>query len=160
MWGFAVHSADINIVVYDSRINSWFEPGGMAFNWTRERTIEASGRAKLLAPKRTGRLAASIRADTRPLAGNHVIGRLRSQAPYSLFVHEGTTGPIYATNAFAPNFTPGRFLKVPPWYGAPHKVIWADRSTKPWTPVPVRGQSGQPFLSDAVEQILVEHGVL
>lgn len=85
-------------------------PGGMVFNWTAENTRHASSFARTSAPRRSGRLASTVRADNRT-GGPHAIRSYvragSSLAPYARFVLEGTTGPIMPH---------GRYLQVAPNY--------------------------------------------
>lgn len=100
--------------------------------WTHAKAKEIERMARVLAPKRTGRLAASH--VTLPTIGSnqyHKVYRVSAQAYYSRYVHEGTTGPITGRNGW---------VKIP-----------AARGGVPYSPKlrvvrSVRGQRANPWL--------------
>ncbi len=120
------------MVVYDSRIDSMALPGGDVFRYAKRKTDQTVVRAKGNVKSRTGRLRGGIRGDVRPLARGMVVGRVRSTMYYSVWVHEGTVGPIYPVSA--------SYLLVPARKGSTRRVKRA------W----VNGQKANPFLEDAL----------
>lgn len=126
-------SGEVTVVVYDSRIDAMNFPGGMVYRYT-ERKVDSTVRyAKVFAPKRTGRMAGQIRRDIRSLRSG-VVGRVRSPARYSAYVHEGTGPFIYPTS--------GKYLSIPQ-----SRYSVSRRTLKPF----VRGQRANPFLQRAME---------
>lgn len=111
-------------------------PGGDVHNYVKRKAQRVKLYASIQAPKRTGALVAGLRIDVRKRSSNSVIGYVRSTARHSRWVHEGTTGPIYAKR--------GKYLRVPAYPGATLKV--KRRS--------VRGQRAQPFLANALNQVM------
>lgn len=126
----AGRSGSVRVVVYDSRIQAMSAPGGDVYRYAQGKARTTAATAKAFAPKRTGRLAASIRTDTRTVRQG-AVGRVRANAPYAIYVHEGTTGPITSPT--------GR-LWVPVARGA-WRRRWMDS---------VSGQAANPFLSRAL----------
>lgn len=92
--------------------------------------------AKVFAPERSGRLKRSINGTYNP-SGGPFSCRMEVQASvrHALFVHEGTTGPIWASN--------NDFLKLRPGNG------WPTVYTRT-----VAGQSANPFLRHALEEVM------
>ena len=97
-----------------------------------------------------GALKASIRGESRRAGGHARHIEIRATVPYAIFVHEGTTGPIYPRR--------GKFLKLPEYH--PGGVV-ADTTFRPQnegrrsvfgtTPYSrlrksVSGQASQPFI--------------
>jgi hypothetical protein len=122
--------------IWDSALDALFIPGGMCHEWTKDRVEEAATLARGIAPRRTGRLASGIRVDSEFRAGRRKTGFfIRSDAPYTQYVHEGTIGPIKAKTAQA--------LWVPIAPGNP-KRRWMDS---------VNGQPAQPFLAQSLEAV-------
>lgn len=131
-------SGGVRVVVYDSRIQAMSAPGGDVFRYAQRKAQRTASFAKAFAPKRTGRLAAGIRSDTRTVVQG-AVGRTRSTAHYSAYVHEGTTGPIVATNSEKGLWVPRRK------YG--YKRGWRDS---------VAGQRANPFLDRALSASMKE----
>lgn len=128
------------IQVYDSRIDAWNFPGGMIYRWLRTIDDEVVLDAIARCPKRTGHLASTIRGT---VAGNQygVFAKVYADAHYASYVHEGTHTPIVPTTA--------NYLKWNGW------GIWAR--PKPWRRPEVRGQASQPFLREALRDVLRLH---
>lgn len=132
------------VVVYDSRMQAWFEPGGMGYDYIQRKTEQVVEEAKARAPRRTGYMASRIRRDMRPRAGMHVIGEARSPAHYSTYVHGGTPPQV--------GF---RFLDGTPGPGS--QGAWRVGAMSPWPAYArkgVRGQEANPFLSDALAAVM------
>lgn len=122
------------VYVFDSKIISIVQTGD-GDRWTHAKAKQIERMARTLAPKRTGRLAAShVTLPTRGSNQYHKVYRVSAQAYYSRFVHEGTTGPITGRNGW---------VKIP-----------AARSGAPYSPKlrvvrSVRGQRANPWLARA-----------
>lgn len=125
---------EVTVVVYDSKITAMNAPGGMVYRYTDHKTESVMRFAKAFAPKRTGRLAGGIRKDVRQTSRDRVVGRVRSTARHSKWVHEGTYGPIVGKGARHDNM-----MRLPPYgmYGAKLKAQ-------------VAGQRANPFLARAL----------
>lgn len=119
--------ATVRVVVYDSRINAMALPGGQVYRFIRKKANWAQIFSKMEAPKRTGRLASSIRVRMEPRAHGNVVGYVTAETYYATWVHEGTRSPI---------FPHGDFLWVPKF---PHSTLRVHRES-------VRGQSANDFL--------------
>jgi hypothetical protein len=96
--------------------------------------------ATALAPMRTGRLKASIRASqSRNERGRYTFGYdVSADTPYAYYVHEGT-GP-------SPRWPNSR--KVMKWHGSYPPTAYRDFVMHPGTPA-------QPFLQDALVAMVV-----
>lgn len=134
--------------VHEAAVQSFNLPGQPVYEevvWNTAKTTREL--AILYAPKRTGRLKASIRASRPKPTGVYTLASSVSAAVgYAAFVHDGTTGPIYPSGS--------RFLKVPYRNGAASKgklFFFAES---------VRGQRSQPFLADALSQAMRTNDVL
>lgn len=123
----------MRVVIYDSAITAMTAPGGDVYRYAHRKGQRTTLLAKMNAPKRSGALVRGIRMDIRKTGRDRVVVRVRSQAAHSLFVHEGTTGPIYAHNP--------RGLWVPRRkYGTSRR--WRES---------VNGQKANPFLTRAMD---------
>jgi hypothetical protein len=134
--------------VHETAVQSFNLPGQPVYEdvvWKTAQTTRTL--AILYAPKRTGKLAANIRASRPKPTGIYTLASSVSAAVgYAAFVHDGTTGPIYASGA--------RYLKVPYRNGAQSKgklFFFAES---------VRGQKANPFLEDALKQAMRTNDVL
>lgn len=92
-----------SVVIADDRL---YVPGGMAWRWVRKVTLRFSREAKRAAPRRSGELRAGIRSTTPRSYYKTIRGTIRSDAPHSLFVIHGTTGPIYTNAGWAMRVMP------------------------------------------------------
>lgn len=128
---------EVTVVVYDSKITAMNLPGGMVYRYTDNKTESVLRAAKAFAPKRTGRLVGGIRKDVRTTSRDRVIGRVRSTAPHSTWVHEGTYGPIEARGTAEHGM-----MRLPAWKGAPPGVTILRQR--------VAGQRANPFLTRAL----------
>lgn len=141
--------------VNDSQIAHLFVPGGDAWKQTRDLGATHYRTAKAIAPSRTGNLRNMHRIVVTPNRAFTCQYTLASDAPYSDFVHNGTTGPIHADRWSVRNkFFPRRGYPFHLWIGR-------NRSTRglmrirpmphSWYPVPwlrqtVNGQMAQPWI--------------
>ena len=123
-------SGSVRVVVYDSRIQAMSAPGGDVYRYAQGKARTTAALAEVEAPKRSGRRAASFRTDPRTVR-NGAVARVRANAHYAVYVHEGTTGPITGHS--------GRL-----W------VPVAPRSAKRRWMDSVSGQSANPFLARAL----------
>ena len=137
---------EVTVVVYDSKITAFNAPGGMVYRYVDNKTDAGVRFAKLFAPKRSGRLAGGVRKDVRQTSKDRVVGRVRSTARHSAWVHEGTYGPIYPKN--------GRYLSVPRTAAHPWNARGHGRILKPF----VRGQAANPFLERALRAAMASPG--
>jgi hypothetical protein len=143
-----VRGERISVRVYDSRIATWGEPGGMTWSWVDNLSDKVERRARRMAPVSSGRLASSIRHSVTPLGKNGCIGTVRATAPYARFVHEGTGiygpehTPIFSTNPRGFVFASSRW----PQYETTGHVPKTFRFFS------TRGQWSQPFLARALEE--------
>jgi len=129
--------------IFDTALDAMFLPGGMCHEWTRDRVRQATALAVGLAPVRSGRLKSGIRTDSEFRPGRRKSGFfIRSDAPYTQYVHEGTYGPIVAKN--------GAQLWVPKYPHSDKPRQWRDS---------VRGQAAQPFLANALEVVFSAYTV-
>jgi len=175
----------VHTVVFDQAI---YKPSGIVGRWMAGLTIKFETNARLLAPERTGRLKAGIHASSRPVGERQVEGLIGSSAPYSLFVLQGTTGPIMTTRAWNNPSVEGGFVTL--WGSIDPKtgkftrrhIKGAKRKRHQvpvkgyWMPIPafsgehgskgahfaysVRGQEANNFLLGAWRKTAVNHKVL
>lgn len=128
---------ETTVVVFDSKITAMNLPGGQVYRYADHKTESVLRAAKAFAPKRSGRLAGGIRKDVRTTSRDRVVGRVRSTARHSKWVHEGTYGPIVARGTASHGM-----MRLPAYQGAPPgKTILRPR---------VRGQEANPFLTKAL----------
>lgn len=130
----------VHVTVYRAGIQSHFQPGGgVAVNGIKVAT-QAVLIAKRKAPRRTGRLADSIRHNGGIMGSLSYLITIQSVGvPYARFVMEGTKTPIVPRTR--------TFLKVPLESGNGYAF---KRK--------VRGQPKNPFLSRAVSDALRANG--
>lgn len=131
---------EVTVVIYDSKITAMNAPGGMVYRYTDNKTKAGVRFAKAFAPKRSGNLANKIEPDVRQTSRDRVVGRVRSRARYSTWVHEGTVqfGLIYPKN--------GKYLSIPRTSAHAWNVKGHGRILKPF----VHGQTANPFLERAL----------
>lgn len=130
----------VRVVVYDTRIQGMSAPGGDVNNYVRRKTGLTAAVAQVNAPVRTGTLKRGIRTDVRTVRQG-AVGRVRSTARHSTWVHEGTYGPILPH---------GDFLWVPGRKGGTRRVKMPE----------VAGQRANPFLADALRTVMGGRGFL
>lgn len=135
----------VRIRVFDSRIHAMSLPGGMIYRWGAQVTREVADLARVTAPiarqdwghGMPGRLKASHKHSVGANAIG-VFGTVTNTAPYAKFVHEGTSTPI----------TPKTY---------PYMKFSINGRT--FRKQEVRGQSAQPWLSDAMLAVMARHGI-
>lgn len=135
-------SGNIRVVVHESKIVGMHLPGGDIHRYADALADETVRFAKIGAPKRTWKLANSIRKeiDMRGAARGRLVARVRADAKYSVYVHEGT-GPLI--------YPHGDWLSVPV----------APFATKRKARAYVRGQQANPFLEEALGQAMLSSRV-
>lgn len=116
-------------------------PGGQVYRWVDRFTGTVENIARRNAPVGRGELRASIHRT--PTSGllSASRGQVRSAAPHSLWVHEGTTGPIRSTSG-----------GVMPIHNRARTTVVAYRET-------VSGQRAQPFLARALNTTFARRGL-
>ena len=130
------------VVVFETAVDNLHRPGGMIYDEMRDAAREVSFLAKLDAPKRTGELAAGIRVASETRVSRKKVGfYVRSDAPHSYWVHEGT-GPTITPTTFP-------YMRLPafPEYGARGTAPRMYRRM-------VAGQVGQPFLTNNLRYVM------
>lgn len=133
--------ATVRIVIFETAIHAMFQPGGMVYEEAKESAQEVAFLAKLDAPKRTLELANSIRIASERRASRTMVGYyVRADAPYALYVHEGTDD-IKAAE--------GSYMLVPRWpeYGPRGVAPKVARDS-------VAGQPATPFLSNNLRYVM------
>jgi hypothetical protein len=112
-----------------------FHPGSGPDRHLRKKTQAVALMAVTLAPFKTGRLAASIKASqNRDEKGQYAFGySVSANTPYAFYVHDGT-GP-------SPRWPVNR--KVMKFQGSRGDIVYRDFVMHPGTPA-------QPFLRDAL----------
>lgn len=127
------------VTVYRPRIVSIIQTGD-GDRWTRDKAKQIENRARILAPKRTGRLAASH--VTLPTTGSNQyqkVYRVSAMAPYGAFVHGGTG--VYGPRGMEIVAPTG--MAIPAGGGRRARVIYSSR-----------GQRANPWLERAADQVL------
>lgn len=131
----------VRVVVFESAVDAMHQPGGMIYDEMRDAAREVAFLAKLDAPKRTGELAAGIRMASERRASRKKVGfYVRSDAPYSYWVHEGT-GQIYAKSR--------RGMSVPAYRESGPRGVAPRRRRRT-----VRGQRANPFLTNNLRYVM------
>ena len=141
-YAFRSRNATMVAHIYDSRLND------MSAAWAskKAREIEVVAKANLIATGafRSGHLWASVHARRRKQAGGFTTVRVYAGANYAAYVHEGTYGPIHATGI-------GRSGKFADAMWVPKRRRGSQRVWR----YEVAGQDPNPFLSDAMYEVLV-----
>lgn len=124
-----------NVVIYQERVVSLIQRGdGARWIHSKAKAIESTARA--IAPKRTGRLAAShVTLPTRGTNRYQKLYRVSAQSYYAAWVHGGTGPWIYPKN--------GRWLVLPGRNPNPGRTQGAGERTVVRS---VRGQRPNPWL--------------
>lgn len=134
-------SVDVDIVIYDSKIAAMSLPGGQIWRWARQRRARVERLAIRKCPRRYGTLASTIRGTYNPGPPEQVIMEIHAGdewvAPYAVWVHEGTHGPITSHGSW-----PMKLRPYPPRY--PHTIEKYE----------VAGQRPQPFLQEALIEVM------
>lgn len=129
------------VVVFETVVDAMHQPGGMVWDTMSDAASEVAFLARLDAPKRTGELAAGIRKASEKRASRRKVGfYVRSDAPHSFWVHEGT-GQIYAKSR--------KGMSVPAYReSGPRGVAPRVRRRS------VRGQRANPFLTNNLRYVM------
>lgn len=133
----------INTTAIDGQFLETGSVGRAAKRVGREIKYQASAEA----PSRTGELGRSHDGPwySKTYLGCHIT--VGNHAPYAIYVHEGTTGPIL------PRTHDDLWIRPHPhsWFAADPQ--WAEYGGR--TPLPsVAGQSGQPWLAEAMRLVV------
>lgn len=134
--------AGVIVRVDEAAISGLFDNHGPVGRFAGRVANEARVQAGFFAPKRTGRLAASLRGDQ---VKHYTFGQrvsVRSDVPYAAFVEDGTTGPIVSDK--------GGKLWVPMIPHTNHPRHWR---------VSVRGQPAQHFIARGIEGAFALNGI-
>lgn len=116
------------IRVHEAEVMKFNLPGGEVYGMVQTTTRQAWTLSQVYAPKRTGRLMRGIQYDRPKVTGPYTnVGVVRSTAWHSLFVIEGTTGPIRSSR-------PGGWMLI--------EGIWPIRE--------VKGQAANNFMARAL----------
>ena len=137
-------SGSIRVVIHDSRIAELSLPGGDVYRFTSKLAKQTQAMARGICP--VGGPTAGYPPGY--LYGKHYrrviglpkgcVGYVGNSAPHALWVHEGTTGPIYPTR--------GQWLRVPSLRRTGRLRYTYRRS--------VAGQSAQPWLENAMVAVI------
>lgn len=122
--------SDYRVVIYDRNIVSLIQVGeGQRWIHSKAKAIERTARA--IAPKRTGRLAAShVTVPTRGTNQYQKLYRISAQSYYAQWVHDGTGPRIYPKRKRrlkVPNRGRPGFRLLPSVNGQPAK-LWLARA--------------------------------
>jgi hypothetical protein len=144
------------VVIFDETL---YRPGHLVNRWMNLLCVHFEEHAKALAPKRTGDLAAQITSEAHQAGPKQMSGTIASNAPYTMYVLRGTTGPIYTTLGYASGgnieaaFDPvtgkrlsGHWLHVAPGSGFPGFITHS-----------VHGQAANNFLVKAWRRTARNH---
>ncbi|HEU4911402.1 MAG TPA: hypothetical protein VFV76_05860, partial [Actinomycetes bacterium] len=135
--------ADVEVVIYDGKIEAMTAPGGMVFKWAYQRRKRVERIAKQLCPVRSGNLRDSIEGEYTKVP-NGVVMYVRAGGlstitqngrSYAVYVHEGTEGLITA-------HPPKPYMVLRPGISKKTGVAYGRLRKKA-----VAGQDAQPFLS-------------
>ncbi len=138
-----------HVSVYRPRVEFQFTSAGQVGRWATARQREIVVQAKIDAPTRYGELVMGIRAGGARKVGTSLRRIILSTAGHSRFVHEGTTGPIFARRY--------GFMLVPSFDGAAPLRKGGTELTARRT---VAGQRANPFLVRAGRTVMLRHGVV
>lgn len=127
----------VRFVANHAGIASLTMPGGMVYRWVFRFTGTVATVGRRNAPVGTGRLRRGIVAPPPTPGPAMTEGHVYSTAGHSLWVHEGTTGPIRSTSG-----------SVMPIHNRARTSVVAYR----WS---VAGQRKQPFLARALRTTFV-----
>lgn len=140
------------VQVYNSNIASMFLGGGEVNREATQITllILTGAVARASAFSRSGHLAASHRRAVVPSGIYGTRGYVENTASYAKYKHEGTHGPIVSTRGFSSS-TKGNYeakMRLKPWGSYP--AIFRRE---------VKGQTGDPWLRNAANDVLLRYGV-
>lgn len=123
------------LVIHDAKIESYTLPGGAVSDLTNDVAQATANISKATAPQRYGTLVRGIGwSRAKPQGYGETAAEVRSTARHSLWVIEGTTGPITSTR-------PGGWLLVDGWL--PRKSV--------------RGQAPNYFMHEALAAAMRLH---
>lgn len=133
------------VVIYDSIL---YGRGHMIRRWAESVQRNFVTNAKASAPKRSGELAGGIHGWVDRVGPRHLQTTIFSEAPHSLYVLGGTTGPIFPDPAYDSEGE-ARYLRLSPGngYGALYRHS-------------VSGQSPNDFFATAAELTARTHSSL
>lgn len=137
-------AADYRYVVYDSAIQTMFDPGGSIHRWTTDFTREVEAEAVRRCPvarEQWGlfRVAGGLKMGHRSTVGTNrfgTVGSVRNDRSYAMYVHDGTSTVVAR----------GRYMKF-------------NINGRTFRKKEVRGQRAQPWLRDALAVVSARHGL-
>lgn len=147
----------VRVNVYNHVLYEMNLPGGPIWKWTNRLMNEVEVTASTLAPRRTGRLANTLRASTTPVGQLGIQGTVTTRVYYAMWVHKGTGN--HSTSAYglarslvsrrgtrfgAITSRHGKMMPIPAW--GRYRAFYAGV---------VSGQKPQPFLRDALITVMV-----
>jgi hypothetical protein len=134
----------VRVTVNSTALDRMFLPGGDVWAWGRNVRLEMAAVAMETTPSRTGYMRTQNGSVETPRGRRDIQLTVYNDAPYAMYVHNGTTGPIYSSR-------PGGMLLVRPSpYSNFHRFVPLEE---------VDGQSAQPWLRNAMEDVLARHGI-
>jgi len=135
-------SAEVNVTLDPGAVRTLLsDPRGEVGVWLGVTGREVASRARQLAPRQTGRLAASIQASDVGRTGAELSVDVEATAPYSLFVHQGTRPHVITPSQAS-------ILRFP---GRGGGVVFTPKVDHP-------GTKAQPFLMDALRATMRNYG--
>lgn len=151
------------LVIFDEEL---YRTGHMANRWMHLLVQHFTDNARMLAPERSGELKAGIHGEAEAFpATKTMIGTIASDAPHSLYVLGGTTGPIMSAEAWAS----GGMIHAAYEYDENGRRVgkpgyWLPVGRRPWPPVRYRfvvsGQAANNFMVKAWRRTSHQHSVL
>lgn len=133
------------IVIYDSRVDSLFQPRGVVWDEIVQIGRETKAEATLRAPVNKNGVSQGLKFKhnirTIPLGRRRGQTQIENTADYAAFVHEGTMGPITRPN--------GGLMTV----GASAQRIFALSEV-------VAGQDANPWLEDSAVAVVRRRGLV
>lgn len=148
--------ASLTTVTYESQIDRMFQPGGDVVDYANDNSEMVANEARSYAPVRSGYLRAFIRSvPSRSMGKRHVRSSVRSAAPHSLWVHEGTRD-MHSIGAAGWQNIPAGGPKDITNSKSRHPV---PSSFRPMVIQERKGQRANPFLYDALRWGVGEMGM-
>lgn len=142
----------VNVEIYTSALDAEFGPGGQVTAENKRMRQLILIRAIKKAPRRSGELKAAHRDGGALKEGQlRLRGTVYNDSDHAAYVHDGTRGPIIATNH--------EFMWVPVAKGMVAKRHGATpaflfRVGAEYHKKSVRGQTANPWLAEAAEEVL------
>lgn len=93
-------ASDVALVLYSSVLFDRVGPPSTVRAWAERLERRFTANAKEFAPIRSGELRAGISGEVTRTGSHQLDTIIRSDAPHSLYVLKGTTGPIYSRRMF------------------------------------------------------------